>query len=245
MSEPQRTRTLREAEQAIVRYLRAHPDFFNRHPELVETLRIPHLCHPAVSLLEHQVTLLRERNAQLRSKLEELVEVARDNGQLISHLQRLTLVLIEARALPDMLQGIETVLREEFKAEFTALRLTARVLQTELDRTVLLSPAMQALFEPLLSSGRPLCGRLTRQRTQALFGEAASQVASIALVPLQGNDWQGLLAVGSQDEGRFHPGMGTLFLRCMGELISHALQAHLPTLELIPATYSPLLEGSD
>ena len=58
MSERQRTRTLREAEQAIVRYLRAHPDFFNRHPELVETLRIPHLCHPAVSLLEHQVLLL-------------------------------------------------------------------------------------------------------------------------------------------------------------------------------------------
>ena len=241
-------RTLGEAEQAIVRYLLAHPDFFNRHPDLVETLCIPHPCRPAVSLLEHQVSLLRERNTQLRNKLEEWVAVARDNSRLIARLQRLTLVLIEARALSEMLQGIEAVLRDEFKAEFTLLRLTARVLlSANLSREVILTPAVQALFEPLLQAGRPLCGRLTRQRAQALFGEMAAQVASVALVPLQGNGWQGLLAVGSQDKERFHPTMGTSFLSCMGELISHALQTHLRILDepRSSSTYLPQREGSD
>lgn len=228
MSEQQPIRTLSEAEQAIVRYLSAHPEFFNRHPELVETLRIPHPCQPAVSLLQHQVRVLRERNAQLHGKLEEWVEVARENGDLIGRLQRLTLVLIEASGLAEMLTGIEGVLRAEFKAEYTLLCLTPGAQPADWEHAMILSPAAQTLFGPLLSSGRPLCGRLTRQQTQALFGELASRIASAALVPLRGERWQGLLAVGSQAEERFQPGMGTLFLSCMGELISGALQTHLP-----------------
>ncbi|NUS60071.1 MAG: DUF484 family protein, partial [Lysobacter sp.] len=34
----------------------------------------------------------------------------------------------------------------------------------------------------------------------------------------------GLVAVGSRDPNRFFPGMGTLFLRMMGESLSAALQ---------------------
>ncbi len=228
MSDQQPLRALSETEQAIIRYLSAHPEFFNRHPELVETLRIPHPCEPAVSLLEHQIRVLREKNTQLRQTLEEWVEVARENGDLIGRLQRLTLVLIEAGDLAEMLQGIESVLQAEFKAEYTRLCLSAGIQQTDWERERLLSPAARTLFEPLLSSGQPLCGRLTRQQAKALFDELAPQVASAALVPLRGERWQGLLAVGSQAEDRFHPGMGTLFLSCMGELISHALQTHLP-----------------
>ena len=42
--------SLSEAEQMIVNYLTAHPDFFNRRPELVESARLPHACRPAVSV---------------------------------------------------------------------------------------------------------------------------------------------------------------------------------------------------
>lgn len=229
MSDQLPFRALREAEQAIIRYLSAHPEFFKRHPELVETLRIPHACGPAVSLLEYQVQVLREKNTQLRQTLEEWVEVVRENSDVIHRLQRLTLVLIAARDLAEMLQGIEGILQAEFKAEYTRLCLSAGVPQTDWERERLLSPAARALFEPLLGSGQPLCGRLTRQQAKALFGELAPQVASAALVPLRGERWQGLLAIGSHAEDRFHPGIGTLFLSCMGELISHALQTHLPT----------------
>jgi len=247
VSERKFIRTLSEAEQAIVRYLNAHPEFFNRHPELVETLRIPHPCQPAVSLLQHQVRILRERNAQLRGKLQEWVEVARENGDLIDRLQRLTLVLIEARDLAEMLTGIEGVLQAEFKAEYTLLCLTAEVQPADWERIMILSPAAQAVFGPLLNSGRPLCGRLTRQQAQTLFGERACRIASAALVPLRGERWQGLLAVGSQDEERFQPGMGTLFLSCMGELISHALQTHLPAVAPSRRSATPGLpaEGGD
>jgi uncharacterized protein YigA (DUF484 family) len=37
----------------------------------------------------------------------------------------------------------------------------------------------------------------------------------------------GLLAIGSQDASRFHPGMGTLFLTHLGELIGLLLARYL------------------
>lgn len=217
-----------EAERLLAEYLRDHPDFFNRHLDLLETLRIPHPCRPAVSLIERQLLLLREQNALLRSKLQELVAVARDNDCLSKRMQCLILELIEARGLDEMLHGIQGVLRDDFSADFTAVRLGAKPLEIALiEEKDLLAPEDFALFEPILRSGRPLCGRLTTEQAQYLFHEAASQVASAALVPLRGTDWIGLLAVGSCDEGRFHPAMGTLFLSRMGELISHALQPYL------------------
>ena len=53
-----------------------------------------------------------------------------------------------------------------------------------------------------------------------LFGEAREFAQSIALIPIGGT---GLIAVGSRDPHRFYPGMGTLFLRWIGELFEAAL----------------------
>ena len=38
----------------------------------------------------------------------------------------------------------------------------------------------------------------------------------------------GVMAVGSRDPNRFYPGMGTLFLRMMGEALTVALQRFEP-----------------
>lgn len=246
MSERQLSgRTLQDAEQALVRYLCAHPDFFNRHPELVENLRIPHLCGPAVSLIEHQLALLREQNAQLREKLQELLDVARDNGRLVTRIQRLTLVLIEVRELDKMLQRIKEILRDEFSADFATLRLAAQPLSATLAAEDWLPPEVQNLFELALRSGEPVCGRLTRAQSQGLFDNSGPQVASAALVPLRGENWCGLLAVGSRNEERFQPVMGTQFLSCIGKLISHALEPHLRAPQ-DPRSYPPpLFKGKE
>lgn len=219
------TPQLCDAEQTIVAYLRAHPEFFNRHLDLLETLRIPHPCGPAVSLLERQLLRTRECNTQLQKKLTELVAVAQENGHLISRMQRLTLVLLKHQELESMLEGIKTVLQDEFNADFVTLKLTVQV--TALQGETVLSASHQALFEPVFSSGSPKCGQLSHEQVTSLFGNASASIASVALVPLWGKDWCGLLGVGSQDKQRFHPGMGMLFLKSMGELISQALQTKL------------------
>lgn len=219
------------AERVISEYLRAHPEFFNRHSDLLDTLQIPHECGSAISLIERQLQHLRQQNAQLRKKLRDLVKVARENDSLSKRMQHLHLALIECRQLDDMLIGVKSVLRDQFNADFTSFRLalshSADGLLTENDR---LSPAALSVFRAVFDSGKPLCGRLTIQQRQHLFDDAAADVASVALIPLGGMDWKGLLAIGSGDDGRFHPAMGTLFLSRIGELIGYALQPHLHAL---------------
>ena len=64
-------------------------------------------------------------------------------------------------------------------------------------------------------------------RFLASCARSCATVASAALIPLGGGEWRGLLVVGSVNPGRFHPGVGTLFLERIGELVSQALQARL------------------
>lgn len=240
MSERQQVKTMSNdhIELTIARYLHANPDFFDRHPDLLEALRIPHPCRPAISLIERQLLRLREQNAELRRQFQELVAVARDNDSLSRRMQRLALELIEADGLDELLHGIKRVLRDEFGADYTAVRLAARPVEAALAREEEFVPAQRlVLFESVLRTARPSCGRIGQERAGCLFDRATrAQVRSAALVPLRGGGWQGLLAVGSDDENRFYPGMGTLFLTRMGELIVRALQPYLlpPQAEVKP-----------
>ena len=77
-----------------------------------------------------------------------------------------------------------------------------------------------APFKDCITSNEPLCGRLNPDKMELLFGDDHSQAQSVALIPVAG---VGLLAVGSRDGNRFFPGMGTLFLRLMGESFAAAL----------------------
>ena len=52
---------LPNAEQ-VAAYLRAHKDFFVEHEALLADITIPHETGKAVSLVERQVVVLRERN---------------------------------------------------------------------------------------------------------------------------------------------------------------------------------------
>ncbi len=229
MSEEQPTpETGDAAEAAVVEYLRANPAFFERHTELLESLRIPHPCRPAVSLIERQLALFREQNARLHHKLLDLVEVARSNDRVFERLQHLALGLIEASSLDDLLQVVKGVLRDEFNADFSALRLAARPVELNLlEEEEFAGAGALVLFEQQLRAGRPLCGQLSVAQLGCLFGHGASGVASAAVVPLSGHGWKGVLAVGSLDGERFQPAMGSLFLSRIGELVSQALQPHL------------------
>ena len=74
-----------------------------------------------------------------------------------------------------------------------------------------------------LASREPICGRLHPDKHALLYGMRAEEIQSSAMLPVAGI---GLVAVGSRDANRFFPGMGTLFLRMMGETLAVALQRY-------------------
>jgi uncharacterized protein YigA (DUF484 family) len=75
-------------------------------------------------------------------------------------------------------------------------------------------------FAEFIKRNEPLCGRLQEEKLDALFGAHAPEVRSTVLMPIDG---VGMLAIGSHDANRFHPGMGTVFLKLIGEAIAAAI----------------------
>jgi uncharacterized protein YigA (DUF484 family) len=60
-------------------------------------------------------------------------------------------------------------------------------------------------------------------QARVLFGELAFEVKSCAIIPLAFTELEGILAIGSREEGRFHYSMGNLFLNQMSEIIGTRL----------------------
>jgi len=219
-------------EKSVADYLRDNPDFFQNNTSLLAALQIPHAVGPAVSLVEHQVKVLRDQNSQLKRKLMDLVHIARDNNRLNERMHQLTLGLINASSLEALLDTLRENLLVEFKADTVTLRLAglpeARARECAVD---IFDPDSKELnhFEVFLKSSRPQCGRFKQEQLQYLFGDQAQAIESVALIPLGPKISLGLLAIGSREASRFHPGMGTLFLTHLGELTGLLLADHLAT----------------
>jgi len=216
-------------EKTVADYLRDNSEFFHNNTSLLATLQIPHACGPAVSLVEHQVNVLRDQNSQLKRKLMDLVQVARDNNRLNERMHQLTLGLISAKSLEALLDTLRENLLTEFKADTVIMRLSgipeAQTRGYGVDTFDTEDPALQQ-FGSFLKNSRPQCGRFKPEQLQYLFGDQAQAIESVALIPLGPNCGRGLLAIGSQEASRFHPGMGTLFLTHLGELMGLLLAEH-------------------
>jgi len=217
--------------EAVESYLRTHPEFFVDHGSLLAILRVPHHCGGAVSLVEHQVRVLRDQNRQFKRKLMELVQVGRDNDRLNRQLHRLTLDLLDAQSLDMAVEVLHEQLHGGFRAQAVAMWLfdlsdpfVAGGLANRVDRD---DPVLSE-FEAFFRIGRPQCGRLSEPQLEFLFGEQASRIGSAALVPIGDHGARGMLAIASEDANHFHRTADTQFLQHLGELVGHAVGRFLP-----------------
>ncbi|MCG6539449.1 DUF484 family protein [Pseudomonas sp. KSR10] len=206
--------------ETVVAYLRAHPEFFVDHDELIPELRIPHLPGGAVSLVERQVKLLRERNIEMRHRLSQLMDVARDNDRLFDKTRRLVLDLLDANSLEEIIGAVDESLRHEFQVPYVSLILFSDS-PLPVGRSVTAADAQQAIGG-LLGTGKTVCGVLRPHELAFLFGEEESSgIGSAAVVAL--NQQQGILAIGSQDPQHYKSSLGTLFLGYIAEVLTRVL----------------------
>jgi uncharacterized protein YigA (DUF484 family) len=221
-----------EEEESIAAYLRDNPDFFDRHPQLLETLVVPHSCGGAVSLVEYQVSVLRDQVHEMRRRMQSLANNARDNEALSQRLHQLTLSLVECTRLDEVLTNLYQAMCEDFKADYAAIRLFADPVSDGdqgLGEFVGKRSEALELFTQVLASNKPICGHFKEGQLAFLFPENGAEIGSGALVPLGLNARFGVLAIGSRDAQRFHPGMGTIFLRQLGDIVSRILQPYVST----------------
>ena len=218
--------------KAVADYLAAHPDFFAEHDELLLSLSIPHERGSAISLVERQLKLLRDRNAELRQRLTQLMDVARDNDRLFEKTRRLLLALLDATSQEEIIGIVEDSLRHEFQIEFTGFILISEQ-PCAVGRSVHIAEAKQAIGS-LLDERRIVCGPLREHERAFLFGqEHVAAIGSAAVVGIYHQSLHGVLAIASRDPEHYKSSIGTLFLGHIAEILARLLPATNPALRSV------------
>lgn len=207
----------------VAAWLRRHPNFLQQYPDLAVSLALPKESGKTASLASYQLEVLRDKNRELNRRLAELFANAQDNERLTVRTHQLTLALLRADGAMDTLQAMVACLGEDFQGDAVSVVLSAPLQglgEASWLQRIDAGDARLKPFEDFLKAGEPLCGRLNPDKIAVLFPHDPEAAASVALLPIGA---YGFLAVGSRDANRFYPGMGTLFLRLMGEALATAL----------------------
>ena len=209
----------------VAHFLSEHPDFFQQRPDLLGVLDIPHPQNgQAISLVERQSLMLRERVRALESRLAELIRHGEENDVIVDKLVRWARVMLaqpEAALLPATL--VEE-LRTGFAVPFAAVRVWN--VRDEYATFEFASPVGEDAIRLAASMAAPFCGSNVGFDAAAWMSADPSAIKSLAMLPLRvgvGTDAFGMLVLGSPDKDRFQITMGTAFLARIAELSSAAL----------------------
>jgi len=212
--------------EVVASYLRKNPDFLDDHPDVLEILEINHQSGAAVSLIERQVEQLRASNEDISKQLNRLIQVASENQQLMSRLHQLTLELMSIDSHQEFCTHLGNSLLNDFGADILQICLFDQEIASEAGEDVIGIKADDLAldqFQAHLEKDQTVCGRLSENKLDFLFGSKARWVQSTALIPLGEKGADGMMAIGSSDPARFYPGMGTLFLDLLSNVIATTL----------------------
>ncbi len=210
----------------VEEYLLKHPEFFYDHLSLLENISIPHPSGGAVSLISKQLEIFRSKHHELENQLITLIEIAKENDTSLSRMHELSLALIESNTLEDLISNLEIVFSECFLIDFIAIRIFKENTASPIKNLFINRDNEELIhFDKELSKNEPWCGKPSLAQARFLFGEVALEVKSVAIIPMIFKDLEGMIAVGSRDETRFHYSMGNLFLTQLSEVIGTRLIA--------------------
>lgn len=201
----------------VAHYLLNTPEFFEEHIDVLAQITLPH-PHGGrtISLGERQLLTLREKNKVLEKKLHDLMIFAKENDALQHKVHEFTTALFAARDLATLQEMITHLLRDIFAVPHAALNLWQ------------ISPPSMEVLMFTDAQPQPVCLHQAAHETASWFGESAAQLHSFAYLPLHaGSVSVGLLVLASEDQQRFYPEMGTVFLQRISEAVSSALHPYL------------------
>ena len=220
-------------EPAVAAFLRAHPDFFHRHADLLLELSIPHESGRAISLLERQVAVFRERQSSLQDQIHEFIGNARNNDNLFEKTRLVVLDILRSNTFAELLTLMSERLRADFDASASALVFVSDTTEGATPVTRLGTASVKAALGDLYAKQRTYCGALNQVQQQLLFPAQSAPIVSAAIVPLHLPDDAAvrrqyglpLLLIGSTREQHFNSSLDTLFLDFIGEVLTARLQS--------------------
>ena len=213
----------------VVDYLRTHPEFFLQQDDLLAELSLPHESGQAISLLERQVTILRERGIEARQKLNNLLENARNNDQLFDTTRNLVLALLRAKDVTEIANVAIDQLSNHDSIDACEIILVEHP-GLNVDQSIRVEPlaSLKNNYGDVFRLKRTHCGSIDTDQISLLFPNNANNIRSTALCPVISNsEVLALLAMGNQAENYFNVNLDTLFLDFIGHVVGAVLDRQI------------------
>jgi uncharacterized protein YigA (DUF484 family) len=215
----------------VIAYLRRHPDFLLRHPELLDLQEAParHQGETVVDLQQAMVEKLRRDVARLRADQDEIIANSRDNLNTQERIHQSALALLEAETFEQFIEIVtgDLVLMLDVDVVNLCIEMTDLSLnRPAVDGVLVLE---RGAVDRIMGKGRDILLRDDVEGDPEIFAGCAELVRSDALLRLHISPAapHGLVAFGTRHPGYFHPGQATELLGFLGKIIEFGIRAWL------------------
>jgi uncharacterized protein YigA (DUF484 family) len=213
--------------EEVASYLKSHPDFFNEAAHLLSEINVPHpQSGQAISLVERQAGVLRDRIKTMELKLADLLRHGQENDAISASMQRWIRGLFLHANPATMPEFLADSLSQIFNVPQTAIVIWRP--RAEYVQSNWVVAESTDYVESIHGMRVPVCGPAALSPVARLLPEAGRDCGSMAVLPLRvgaAPEAFGVLVLGSPDARRFAPDLGVAFLERIAEIASAALSA--------------------
>ena len=218
-SNPIQLDELKLTDDVIIDYLHDNPDFFNRNPELINSLRLADQNRGTVSLVERQQSMQRQKIHGLEEEITQLMAISNQNEQLFALYSDLYLRLLDCNSADELLDCLYQAATELLS--LSGLKVWLKE-STAVEHKSIVTNDCAGVMNNRLAHDDYYFGRLQKSEQQLIFSQ--HQEGSVVLIKLNHlDDEMGFLAISSTDANHFDPRMDTLLLSQFRKLVAKLL----------------------
>ncbi|MUK94455.1 DUF484 family protein [Aliivibrio fischeri] len=210
-------------EDIVAQFLTDHPDFFQKHPELLNRIKVDTPERGVVSLVEVQVNKLRGRIGELEEEITQLMSLAAQNDRLFHEFSSIQKQLLLSE---NFFQAVAIIEKKAIELNLTA---HVKIVEHSHSKYHVEQSALDNFVKKFLNGHSAYLGRLRKTDRDSLFAYggldlSSSDLGSFAILPLGASSKpMGIIAFASRDGGHFQPNMGTLFLEQLVSVFHYLL----------------------
>ena len=188
-------------------FLLENLNFFETRESRVSELKFKHASGSASSLLERQVTKLRDEHKSLIKLLNTFIKTAAINEDLFNKSKDLTLKILGSKNKKEIIDTVESEFKKKFKVDKPKLAFFKDKKLDELENLTGLS----------FHKGAIHCGSFSSEKMNILFKD--KKIESMAVTVIVAKKEIGLLMLGSYDRTKYLGDEDTTFVEYIRDVL--------------------------
>ncbi len=207
----------------IRNYLRDHPDFFDKNPDILETMVIHHETDGAISLVERRLQALQKKNISFENKLNSLINNAEQNQKIFENIMTLASRVLTAQNLLSLLEILDDSFKNVFKIKYHKLVIFDEFVSIDHPSMVFnYEKELKKAIPELSDSGKQFSGEITEKAFQLLFDKKNQIHNSVVLCKITNESPNAYLAFGSDDPHLYKQSDSKYFLLHLANLVGQS-----------------------